>query len=88
MNLKVVIKIKPKLKNPYGYKVCYKEKGSKLYVRIYITHTYKQAVYAKIQYIHHPPSNISKRKLKRLTWYIIPIKKSEIRAGIWREVPF
>ena len=84
----MVIKIKPKLKNPYGYKVCYKEKGSKVYVIKFLTHSYRQAVDMKILYLRAPPKTDGNKKLKKPTWFVIPIKKSEIRAGIWREVPF
>ena len=35
--------MKPNLHNPYGYKVCYKEKGCKSYIRRFITRTYREA---------------------------------------------
>ena len=36
--------MKPNLHNPYGYKVCYKEKGCKNYIRRFITRTYREAI--------------------------------------------
>lgn len=42
--------------NPYGYKVCYQEKGSSVYIRYFLTYTYKDAVTAKQGYIRYPPT--------------------------------
>ena len=81
--------MKPNLHNPYGYKVCYKEKGSKDYIRHFLTYTYQQAKQAKLYYIKYPQhSREDDHPLKNPQWVIIPIKKSEVRAGIWHEVPF
>ncbi len=83
------IKMKPRFRNPYGYKVCYREKYSPVTVRHFLTYTYKQAVAMKRLYLKHP--QIARKDghlLTKPTWFIIPIKKSEVRAGIWREVPF
>ena len=81
--------MKPNLNNPYGYKVCYKEKGSKEYIRHFLTYTYQQAKQAKLYYIKYPQhSREDEHPLKNPQWVIIPIKKSEVRAGIWHEVPF
>lgn len=43
-------------RNPYGYKVCYQEKGSSVYIRYFLTYTYKDAVTVKQGYIRYPPS--------------------------------
>ena len=75
--------MKPNINNPYGYKICYKEKYKKHYVKQFITHSYKQAVKIKKDYLKE--DNLL---LKKPVWHIIPITKSEIRDGIWREVPF
>ncbi len=81
--------MKPILNNPYGYKVCYKEKGCREYIRHFMTYTYRQAKQAKSSYISHPPrAREDDHELKKPEWVIIPIKKSEVRAGIWREDPF
>ena len=75
--------------NPYGYKLCYKEEGTKDYVRYFKTYTYRQAVTARKGFVRFPPSaRANGRKLQNPKWVIIPIKHSEIRAGIWREDPF
>ena len=75
--------------NPYGYKVCYKEEGAKDYIRHFKTYTYKQAVTARAGYIRFPPRAWEGGHiLNKPKWVIIPIKHSEVRAGIWREDPF
>ena len=81
--------MKTNLNNPHGYKVCYKEKGSKEYIRHFLTYTYKQALIAKRYYIKFKQhSREDNHPLKNPEWVIIPIKKSEVRSGIWHEVPF
>lgn len=75
--------------NPYGYKICYKEDGVAEYIRHFMTYTYRQAVSAKAGYIRCPPrAREDGRILNKPKWVIIPIKYSEVRAGIWREDPF
>ncbi len=78
-----------KKNNPYGYKVCYKEANAKKYVRHFITYTLKQAIKAKQSYVRYPPrSRIDNHTLNRAKWVIIPIRHSEVKDGIWHEVPF
>ena len=73
----------------YGYKVCYKEQGSKEYIRYFLTYTYKQAARAMKGYILYPPrERETGRKLNRPKWKIIPVTYNEIKRGIWRECPF
>ena len=75
--------------NPYGYKVCYKEESAVKYIRYFMTYTYRQAVAAKSGYIRSPPrARDDGHILNKPKWVIIPIKYSEVRAGIWREDPF
>ena len=74
--------MKPILDNPYGYKICYQEKGSKFLVEKFYTHSYRRAVAIKNMYLKYPVSN------KKHTLFIIPIKKREVMKGIWRQVPF
>ena len=45
--------MKPNLHNPYGYKVCYRERRSKRIVRYFIVHSYKDAVSVKQGYIRY-----------------------------------
>ena len=81
--------MKPNLDNPFGYKVCYRERGCKDYIRHFLTYTYSQARQAKMFYIKYPQrSREDEHLLDRPEWVIIPVKKSEVRAGIWHEVPF
>ena len=78
-----------KTNNPYGYKGCYKEEGAKDYIGHFKTYTYKQAVTARAGYIRFPPkAREDGHILNKPKWVIIPIKHSEVRAGIWREDPF
>lgn len=81
--------MKPNLNNPHGYKICYREKGSKDFIKRFITRTYREAKSAKEMYLRYPSlAALYKQPLKKLEWVIIPIKKSEVRDGIWHEVPF
>lgn len=81
--------MKPILNNPYGYKVCYKEKGCKEYIKHFMTYTYRQAKFVKQSCLRFPPrAREDNHELKKPEWVIIPIKRSEVRAGIWREDPF
>ncbi len=54
-----------------------------------MTYTYKQAKRALHYYLLYPPrARSDNHKLNNPTWKIIPINKDEVKAGIWREVPF
>ena len=75
--------MKPNTNNPYGYKICYKEKFSKYYVKQFITHSYNQAVKVKKDFVKE-----NNPLLKNPIWHIMPITKAEVLKGIWREVPF
>lgn len=78
-----------KRRNCYGYKVCYREKGRKRFVRHFMTYTYTQARYALKGYICFPPeAREDGHILKRPKWKIIPVNRKEVDAGIWREAPF
>ena len=75
--------------NPHGYKVCYKEAGDRKYTRYFLTYTYRQAVESVAMYVHDPPRSRKDRHiLNNPKWAIIPVTSAEVRAGIWREVPF
>ena len=75
--------------NPYGYKVCYKEAGDKKYTRYFLTYTYRQATEIIAMYVRYPPPcRKDNHILNNPKWAIIPVKQSEVQAGIWREVPF
>ena len=81
--------MKTRIYNLYGYKVCFREKGNKKYTERFLTHTYKQAKSVKEMYLRYPfIAGLNNRTLKKPEWVIIPIKKSEVRDGIWHEVPF
>ena len=73
----------------YGYKVCYRERDSKVYVRYFKTYTFNQALKVMRRYIRYPPlERETGRKLNRPTWFVIPISRKEMLNGIWRECPF
>ena len=75
--------------NPYGYKVCYRENGCREYIRHFLTYTYNQALRARSYYRKYPQkSREDNHELKNPYWVIIPVKKSEVKDGIWHEVPF
>lgn len=61
-----------KKRYPFGYKV---QDGKETLFRAY---TYRQAIEAK-RYLY---------KYKNRATIIIPIQKSEVKDGIWRQVPF
>ena len=63
--------------NKYGYKVCYGNHTDRYRFK---TYTHQQAVEA---IKHFKKYEAISRPVR-----IVPIKKSEYRAGIWREVPF
>ena len=72
-----------------GYKICYREEGSKKYIRHFMTYTYQQALFSLSYYKRYPQrARDDDHPLKNPTWKIIPITRKEVRAGIWREVPF
>ena len=75
----------------YGYKICYTEKGSKRNVKPYFyARSYKQALKMKSLYLRDEQRDRDncKRRLKKPTWYIVPITRREVVRGIWREAPF
>ena len=65
------------------------KKSSKQYIRHFLTYTREQAVVSLNYYIRYPPAArddghvLNNPKLK-----IIPVSRSEVKAGIWRETPF
>lgn len=81
--------MKPDRHNPYGYKVCYRERRSKRIVRYFIVRSYKDAVSMKQLYIRYPPrERETDRQLNKPIWLILPITRKEVLRGIWRECPF
>lgn len=75
--------------NPYGYKVGYRENGSRIFTRYFLTYTYPQALLCLRHYRKSPPrERETNRPLIDPFWEIRPITKKEILAGIWDEPPF
>lgn len=75
--------------NTNGYKICYREQGTTEYVRWFITRTYRKAKHVLRGCFRFPPTErASNRPLVNPHWKIIPITNKEIKAGIWREIPF
>lgn len=75
--------------NPYGYKVGYRENGSRLFVKHFMTYTYNQAIYSRRHYCKSPQrTRDTNRPIVDPFWEIKPITKKEYLAGIWDEIPF
>ena len=75
--------------NPYGYKIGYRENGSLLFNRLFITRSYHQAISMRNLYRRYEKKNRNtNRPLINPFWEIQPITKKEILAGIWNEPPF
>ena len=75
--------------NPYGYKIGYRENGSLLFNRLFITRSYIQAISMRNYYRRYVTrERETKRPLVNPFWEIIPITRQEILAGIWQEDPF
>ena len=78
-----------KKKNRYGYKIGYRENGSRNFIRYFMTYTYPQAKMCLRHYRKSPPrERETNRPLINPFWEIKPITKKEILAGIWDEIPF
>ena len=76
-------------RNPYGYKVGYRENGSRFFVRHFMTYTYKQALDWLSYYRKYPQcERDTNRPLVKPFWEIKPITEKEYMAGIWHEIPF
>ena len=72
-----------------GFKVCYKEKNSKTWIRHWLAKTYAQAVDMLNYYQRYPQhSREDNHLLKNPKWKIIPVSINEVIAGIWLEDPF
>ena len=75
--------------NPYGYKVGYRENGSRRFVRYFMTYTYHQALFSRRHYRKSPQrTRHTNRLIIDPIWEIKPITKKEYLAGIWNELPF
>ena len=72
-----------------GFKVCYKEKYSKQYVRHWLARTSIEAVGIIKHYKRYPQnSREDNHLLKKPKWKVLPVTIKEVHDGIWREVPF
>ena len=75
--------------NPYGYKVGYRENGSRLFIRYFKTYTYEQALFSLRHYRNYPQhERETNRPLINPVWSIKPITRKEYKKGIWDELPF
>lgn len=75
-------------KNKYGYRVGYQEKDSRLFIKQFITHTYKQAYDMLLYYRKYGHAGCKKKDIERFNYLIKPITQKEILSGIWDEPPF
>ena len=75
--------------NLYGYKIGYRENGSLLFNRLFITRSYNHAISMRNFYRRYiKRERDTNRPLINPFWEIVPITKKEILAGIWDEPPF
>lgn len=78
-----------KRNNHYGYKIDYRENSSLLFIRYFMSYTYKQALFSLEHYRKYPQRE---RETNRLIvnpfWEIRAITKQEYEAEIWDEIPF
>ena len=78
-----------KRNNRYGYKIGYRENGGRLFIRYFMTYTYKQALFSLEHYRKYPQRERETGiPIVNSFWEIRPITKNEYRAGIWKEIPF
>ena len=75
--------------NPYGYKIGYRENGSRCFIRYFMIYTYRQALFSLHYYKKYPQrERETNRPIVNPFWEIQPITKKEVLAGIWDEIPF
>lgn len=73
----------------YGYMVGYRELGSRLFIKHFMTYTYRQALFSRRFYRKYPQrTRETNRPIIDPFWEIQPITKKEYLAGIWDEIPF
>ena len=77
-----------KLNHPYGYKVGYREIGSRLYIRQFITRTHQQAHRTLLFYRKYGHTGCRKKDIEKFNYSLKPITHKEFLAGIWDEIPF
>lgn len=78
-----------KRNNRYGYKIGYRENGSRSFIRYFMTYTYKQALFSLEHYRQSPQrERETNRPIVNPSWEIKPITKKEYKAGIWDKIPF
>lgn len=77
------------MKNKYGYKVCYQQRGKRKMKLYLVTNTYSSAEWSVRWYETHPTEDRqTKRLLENVTWLIIPVKTFLEYKWLWRGCPF
>ena len=73
----------------YGYKLSYTKPPQKEVTDRFLTKTYKEAERYKAFFLRTPKWGCLEEPIpKRVQWQIIPIRKWEVKQGIWRSVPW
>ena len=72
----------------YGYKVGYRDKNSRLFIRKFIAHSHKKAHKILLYYRKYGHGGVKKAQINRFRYKMKPITQREILAGIWDENPF
>ena len=75
--------------NKYGYKLCYKNEGSKKLHIYVITNTFSLAEFEMKMCIKYPEQiKQSNKTIRGPTWLIIPIKNKREYKKLWKDCPF
>ena len=72
----------------YGYKVYYKEQNQRYFVRHVVVSTLSDAATVLDWYMKYPFERKTGQRLNNPKWRIKPITKKDIKAGLWKGVPF
>ena len=76
--------------NPYGYRIGYRENGSRFFEDYFLTYTYPDAVKMRQHSLTYPPiySHDDGHLLINPSWEIRLITLQQLLAGIWQQNPF
>ena len=73
----------------YGYRLSYSKPPQKEIIDRFLIKTHREALQYKAWFLRDPEAGTLERPApKRVQWHIIPIKRREVKQGIWRSVPW
>lgn len=77
------------MNNKYGYKVCYKLRGTNRLKVYLVTNTYDGALWDVRWYENHsPPDRKTNKPIENAIWLVLPIKTYIEFRYRWRGCPF